>query len=89
MDLGKCGARTAAWWVVSKDLGGFVPLSPSRSPPSRGAGRPCAREQTAPSAWARGPTGSVLSPDIVRNKMVHFDLLHEDVSLQYFIPALS
>nr|XP_006216632.1 checkpoint protein HUS1 isoform X1 [Vicugna pacos] len=27
--------------------------------------------------------------NIVSNKMVHFDLLHEDVSLQYFIPALS
>uniref|UniRef100_A0A2I3S376 Checkpoint protein n=2 Tax=Homininae TaxID=207598 RepID=A0A2I3S376_PANTR len=27
--------------------------------------------------------------NIVNNKMVHFDLLHEDVSLQYFIPALS
>lgn len=28
-------------------------------------------------------------PDIVSNKIVHFDLLHEDASLQYFIPALS
>ncbi|XP_008586030.1 PREDICTED: checkpoint protein HUS1 [Galeopterus variegatus] len=27
--------------------------------------------------------------NIVHNKIVHFDLLHEDVSLQYFIPALS
>ncbi|XP_003407109.1 checkpoint protein HUS1 isoform X1 [Loxodonta africana] len=27
--------------------------------------------------------------NIVNNKIVHFDLLHEDVSLQYFIPALS
>ncbi|KAF4008247.1 hypothetical protein G4228_019927 [Cervus hanglu yarkandensis] len=27
--------------------------------------------------------------NIVKNKIVHFDLLHEDVSLQYFIPALS
>ncbi|KAM5273027.1 checkpoint protein HUS1 isoform 2-T2 [Ctenodactylus gundi] len=27
--------------------------------------------------------------NIVSNKMVHFDLLHEDVSLQYFVPALS
>ncbi|XP_059511936.1 checkpoint protein HUS1 isoform X2 [Myotis daubentonii] len=27
--------------------------------------------------------------NIVSHKMVHFDLLHEDVSLQYFIPALS
>ncbi|XP_047619182.1 checkpoint protein HUS1 isoform X3 [Phacochoerus africanus] len=27
--------------------------------------------------------------NIVRNKIVHFDLLHEDASLQYFIPALS
>ena len=34
-------------------------------------------------------TGLLLSPDIVSNKIVHFDLLHEDVSLQYFIPAFS
>ncbi|XP_047418700.1 checkpoint protein HUS1 isoform X4 [Sciurus carolinensis] len=27
--------------------------------------------------------------NIVNNRIVHFDLLHEDVSLQYFIPALS
>lgn len=27
--------------------------------------------------------------NIVKNKIIHFDLLHEDVSLQYFIPALS
>ncbi|XP_037693141.1 checkpoint protein HUS1 isoform X2 [Choloepus didactylus] len=27
--------------------------------------------------------------NIVSNRIVHFDLLHEDVSLQYFIPALS
>lgn len=27
--------------------------------------------------------------NIVSNKIVHFDLLHEDASLQYFIPALS
>ncbi|KAM6178883.1 checkpoint protein HUS1 [Rhynchocyon petersi] len=27
--------------------------------------------------------------NIVTNRLVHFDLLHEDVSLQYFIPALS
>ncbi|XP_020021002.1 checkpoint protein HUS1 isoform X2 [Castor canadensis] len=27
--------------------------------------------------------------NIVANRLVHFDLLHEDVSLQYFIPALS
>ncbi|XP_055277027.1 checkpoint protein HUS1 isoform X4 [Moschus berezovskii] len=27
--------------------------------------------------------------NIVKDKIVHFDLLHEDVSLQYFIPALS
>lgn len=33
--------------------------------------------------------GFPLSLDIVKNKIVHFDLLHEDVSLQYFIPALS
>ncbi|XP_077637302.1 checkpoint protein HUS1 isoform X2 [Crocuta crocuta] len=34
-----------------------------------------------------GPTKAVCN--IVSNKMVHFDLLHEDVSLQYFIPAFS
>lgn len=33
--------------------------------------------------------GFLLFLDIVNNKIVHFDLLHEDVSLQYFIPALS
>lgn len=33
--------------------------------------------------------GFLLLPDIVKNKIIHFDLLHEDVSLQYFIPALS
>lgn len=33
------------------------------------------------------PTRAICN--IVNNKMVHFDLLHEDVSLQYFIPALS
>nr|KAF6319582.1 HUS1 checkpoint clamp component [Myotis myotis] len=33
------------------------------------------------------PTRGVCN--IVSHKMVHFDLLHEDVSLQYFIPALS
>ncbi|XP_075414251.1 checkpoint protein HUS1 [Tenrec ecaudatus] len=27
--------------------------------------------------------------NIVNNRIIHFDLLHEDVSLQYFIPALS
>uniref|UniRef100_A0A8C5L8T7 Checkpoint protein n=1 Tax=Jaculus jaculus TaxID=51337 RepID=A0A8C5L8T7_JACJA len=27
--------------------------------------------------------------NIVNNRILHFDLLHEDVSLQYFIPALS
>lgn len=27
--------------------------------------------------------------NVVSHKMVHFDLLHEDVSLQYFIPAMS
>uniref|UniRef100_A0A8C5QSS1 Checkpoint protein n=1 Tax=Leptobrachium leishanense TaxID=445787 RepID=A0A8C5QSS1_9ANUR len=27
--------------------------------------------------------------NIVHNQMVHFLLIHEDVSLQYFIPALS
>ncbi|KAB0379892.1 hypothetical protein FD755_007676 [Muntiacus reevesi] len=27
--------------------------------------------------------------NIVKNKIVHFDLLHEDASLRYFIPALS
>ncbi|XP_006161996.1 checkpoint protein HUS1 isoform X2 [Tupaia chinensis] len=27
--------------------------------------------------------------NIVNHKIIHFDLLHEDVSLQYFIPALS
>lgn len=43
--------------------------------------------------WELGglPITGFFSPslDIVRNKVVHFDLLHEDVSLQYFIPALS
>lgn len=34
-------------------------------------------------------TGFLLSSDLVSNKIIHFDLLHEDVSLQYFIPALS
>ncbi|XP_055994189.1 checkpoint protein HUS1 [Sorex fumeus] len=33
------------------------------------------------------PTKAICN--IVKNKIVHFDLLHEDVSLQYFIPALS
>ncbi|XP_040310964.1 checkpoint protein HUS1 isoform X1 [Herpailurus yagouaroundi] len=33
------------------------------------------------------PTKAVCN--IVSNKIVHFDLLHEDVSLQYFIPAFS
>nr|KAF6469584.1 HUS1 checkpoint clamp component [Molossus molossus] len=33
------------------------------------------------------PTKGVCN--VVSHKMVHFDLLHEDVSLQYFIPALS
>ncbi|XP_024418829.1 checkpoint protein HUS1 isoform X3 [Desmodus rotundus] len=33
------------------------------------------------------PTKAVCN--VVSNKMVHFDLLHEDVALQYFIPALS
>ncbi|XP_023604795.1 checkpoint protein HUS1-like [Myotis lucifugus] len=33
------------------------------------------------------PTRGVCN--IVSHKMVHFDLLHEDMSLQYFIPALS
>ncbi|XP_025708891.1 checkpoint protein HUS1 [Callorhinus ursinus] len=33
------------------------------------------------------PTKAVCN--IVRNKIIHFDLLHEDVSLQYFIPAFS
>lgn len=33
------------------------------------------------------PTRAVCN--IVSNKLVHFDLLHEDVSLQYFIPAFS
>ncbi|XP_035584524.1 checkpoint protein HUS1-like [Zalophus californianus] len=33
------------------------------------------------------PTKAVCN--IVSNKTVHFDLLHEDVSLQYFIPAFS
>ena len=27
--------------------------------------------------------------DIVHERMVHFSLLHEDVSLQYFMPALA
>ena len=40
-------------------------------------------------AAALAVTGLLLSPDIVSNKIVHFDLLHEDVSLQYFIPAFS
>ncbi|XP_066096346.1 checkpoint protein HUS1 isoform X2 [Saccopteryx bilineata] len=35
-------------------------------------------------SWLLGPHS-----DVVSHKMVHFDLLHEDVSLQYFIPALS
>ncbi|XP_054427260.1 checkpoint protein HUS1 [Pteronotus mesoamericanus] len=33
------------------------------------------------------PTKAVCN--VVSHRMVHFDLLHEDVSLQYFIPALS
>nr|XP_040147858.1 checkpoint protein HUS1 isoform X3 [Ictidomys tridecemlineatus] len=33
------------------------------------------------------PTKAICN--IVNNRIVHFDLLHEDVSLQYFIPALS
>ncbi|XP_054983041.1 checkpoint protein HUS1 [Sorex araneus] len=33
------------------------------------------------------PTKAICN--IVNNKIVHFDLVHEDVSLQYFIPALS
>lgn len=33
------------------------------------------------------PTRGVCN--VVSHKMVHFDLLHEDVSLQYFIPAMS
>lgn len=33
------------------------------------------------------PTRAVCN--LVSNKIIHFDLLHEDVSLQYFIPALS
>lgn len=45
------------------------------------------REQ--PCAQRLHSDGCFLSPDIVSHKMVHFDLLHEDVSLQYFIPALS
>lgn len=28
-------------------------------------------------------------PGIVGDKVLHLDVLHEDVSLQYFIPALS
>lgn len=30
-----------------------------------------------------------LFTDIVSRRIVHFILLHEDVSLQYFIPALA
>ncbi|XP_069870646.1 checkpoint protein HUS1 isoform X3 [Dipodomys merriami] len=33
------------------------------------------------------PTKAVCN--LVKNRIVYFDLLHEDVSLQYFIPALS
>ncbi|KAM4874762.1 checkpoint protein HUS1 isoform 2-T2 [Thomomys bottae] len=33
------------------------------------------------------PTKAVCN--VVKNRIVYFDLLHEDVSLQYFIPALS
>lgn len=48
----------------------------------------------SPGRWAAAlgllaVTGFLLSSDLVSNKIIHFDLLHEDVSLQYFIPALS
>lgn len=45
-------------------------------------------------AWVQG--GDVCGgpdcappPGIVGDKVLHLDVLHEDVSLQYFIPALS
>lgn len=55
-----------------------------RVPRGRGEGR----------AWVQG--GDVCGgpdcappPGIVGDKVLHLDVLHEDVSLQYFIPALS
>lgn len=61
----------------------------------RGLGAPgadgtCSGSRTRVGTRVRGSTVTcLLSPDVVSHKMVHFDLLHEDVSLQYFIPALS
>uniref|UniRef100_A0A8C0P3Y3 Checkpoint protein n=1 Tax=Canis lupus familiaris TaxID=9615 RepID=A0A8C0P3Y3_CANLF len=55
----------------------------------RGASRLSARPtgsgaQDGPGAHLTGTENYLVS-----NKIIHFDLLHEDVSLQYFIPALS
>ncbi|XP_025275799.2 checkpoint protein HUS1 isoform X1 [Canis lupus dingo] len=55
----------------------------------RGAGRLSARP---PGSGAQDGPGAHLTGTenyLVSNKIIHFDLLHEDVSLQYFIPALS
>lgn len=46
-------------------------------------------------AWVQGgdvcggPDCAPPPPGIVGDKVLHLDVLHEDVSLQYFIPALS
>lgn len=71
-------------WTSSPWLwAGHVTGRPGPGEGLRGVGGTCAP------AGVLAATGLLLSPDIVSNKMVHFDLLHEDVSLQYFIPAFS
>lgn len=68
----------------------------TRGPPCRWGRRAC----VTPGAGARGGPGFRVEtcvealtapppPGIVGDKVLHLDVLHEDVSLQYFIPALS
>lgn len=76
------------WWAVGSrlELGSYrvdhAPLARDR-PPFGGWGDTCVLGGVCT------VMGFLLLPDIVKNKIIHFDLLHEDVSLQYFIPALS
>lgn len=56
-----------------------------RDPRGRGEGR--ARVQGGDVCG--GPDCAPPPPGIVGDKVLHLDVLHEDVSLQYFIPALS
>lgn len=97
--------RTATWVNVGfqPDLGSLTPLPLVGGGEQLELGSyrvdhaPLARDRPPFGGW--GDTcvlggvctvmGFLLLPDIVKNKIIHFDLLHEDVSLQYFIPALS